>query len=46
MLMYHKDSKEPVDVHASQVENMERAGWTSKPKGKTETLKGKTTNEV
>ena len=35
MLMYHKDSKEPVDVHPSQVENMQRNGWTEvKPKPK------------
>ena len=31
MLMYHKQSKEPVDVHQSQIENMERRGWTTKP---------------
>lgn len=28
MKMYHKDSKEPVDVHRSQIENAKAAGWT------------------
>lgn len=28
MLMYHKDSKEPVDVHRSQIDNAKAAGWT------------------
>jgi len=35
MKMYHKDSKEPVDVHASQVETMENRGWSKVPPVKT-----------
>ena len=31
MLMYHKNSKQPVDVHPSQVETMKNRGWTVKP---------------
>ncbi len=31
MLMYHKNSKEPVDVHPSQIENAKARGWTEKP---------------
>jgi len=31
MLMYHKNSKEPVDCHPSQIESMKAKGWTEKP---------------
>ena len=34
MLMYHKDSKEPIDANPSQVEGMKNDGWTEKPKSK------------
>ena len=39
MLMYHKDSKEPVDVHPSQVESMKNNGWTEKPVKPTKEVK-------
>ena len=32
MLMYHKESKEPVNVHPSQIENMKVRGWTETEK--------------
>ena len=31
MLMYHPDSKEPIDAHPSQIESMKNNGWTEKP---------------
>lgn len=31
MLMYHKKSKQPVDVHASQIETMINRGWSESP---------------
>ena len=35
MLMYHKDSKEPIDVHPSQIESAKNMGWEEKPITKT-----------
>ena len=35
MLMYHKDSNYPIDVHPNRIEEMKRKGWTdTEPKPK------------
>ena len=31
MLLYHKDSKQPVDCHPTKVSSMESKGWKTKP---------------
>ena len=31
MLMYHKQTKQPVDCHPSKVESMKAKGWNPKP---------------
>lgn len=41
MKMFHKDSKEPVDVHPSQVETMKNRGWTEKQPSKNSTTQPK-----
>ena len=37
MLLYHPESKDPVDAHPTQVEWMKQNGWSDKPPDKPKT---------
>ena len=45
MLMFHKDAKQPVDVHPSQIENMRAKGWTDQAPKKKSSKKSKSTDK-
>lgn len=44
MIMHHKDSNEPIDVHPSQVENMKTLGWEIKSDKKVKQTGGQNGN--
>jgi len=46
MIMYHPESKYPIDVHPNRVEEMQRKGWTFDEPTKAKPKKAKSAIET